>query len=602
MKKSITTILHGLAVIVSIAIALSGCKKEPAAIPVQSVSVEPATLNIAKGESHQLTATVLPENATNKTVSWSTSDASVATVSDGLVTAVAPGKASITVKTNDGAKTAVCDVTVSIFVSGIVVNPTALAITEGETGVITATIIPENASNKNLIWTTSDPTVATVNEGTVTGVAPGTALITVKTIDGEKTASCAVTVNTKVYAVTGVKVEPESLSLVEGETGTVTAIVEPENATNKSVIWYTSNPDVVTVSQGTVTAVAAGTANVTVRTSDGDFSAVCSVTVTEKALPVTGVTVSPELLTVIVGDKGTVTATVLPEKAGNKNVTWTSGNESVATVADGVVTGVSIGETVITATTEEGSFTANCSVKVVGLPSVDSPVVGWFLNKDGSVSSSINTGGDNESVAVIAYAGSVPNYFDHFIAIALYDCNATDTEGGTETVDMATAHTRVEDFAANHPVTIKGVTYNTNTLGGTYYDRVAYNQSLASASRTDAAQVGWRIPSVTDWRYIFEGATAGNPDGKRGSATNPVGIGNSTPNNISSGEGAIFGAAINALCGNEYLIVKSYYYWSSSQAIRDGNKHYHYYRFDMNFWGMITFDQAKPRVRAVFAY
>ena len=336
MKKSITTILHGLAVIVSIAIALSGCKKEPAAIPVQSVSVEPATLNIAKGESHQLTATVLPENATNKTVSWSTSDASVATVSDGLVTAVAPGKASITVKTNDGAKTAVCDVTVSIFVSGIVVNPTALAITEGETGVITATIIPENASNKNLIWTTSDPTVATVNEGTVTGVAPGTALITVKTIDGEKTASCAVTVNTKVYAVTGVKVEPESLSLVEGETGTVTAIVEPENATNKSVIWYTSNPDVVTVSQGTVTAVAAGTANVTVRTSDGDFSAVCSVTVTEKALPVTGVTVSPELLTVIVGDKGTVTATVLPEKAGNKNVTWTSGNESVATVADGV--------------------------------------------------------------------------------------------------------------------------------------------------------------------------------------------------------------------------------------------------------------------------
>ena len=231
-----------------------------------------------------------------------------------------------------------------------------------------------------------------------------------------------------------------------------------------------------------------------------------------------------------------------------------------------------------------------------------SPVPGWFLNKDGSFSPARNLSGENESYAAIAYVGSVPNYFDHFIAIALYDCNATDTEGGTETVDMATAHTRVEDFAANHPVTIKGVTYNTNTLGGTYYDRVAYNQSVASASRTDAAQVGWRIPSVTDWRYIFEGATAGNADGKRGNATSPVGIGNSKPNNIASGEGAIFGAAINALCGNEYLVAKSYYYWSSSQAIRDGNKHYHYYRFDMNFWGMITFDQAKPRVRAVFAY
>ena len=172
---------------------------------------------------------------------------------------------------------------------------------------------------------------------------------------------------------------------------------------------------------------------------------------------------------------------------------------------------------------------------------------------------------------------------------------------------MANAHQRVDAFAANHPITIKGVTYKANTLGSSPYDRVEFKQTVSSASRTDAAQIGWRIPSVTDWRYIFEGATAGNAEGKRGSATNPVGVGNSVPNNITGGgEGIIFSSAINALCGNEYLIFAdgaAGYYWSSSQAERAG-EYYFYYRFDNQpaGWYMITGTNSGPRVRAVFAY
>ena len=116
--------------------------------------------------------------------------------------------------------------------------------------------------------------------GKVTAVKAGSATVTVKTTDGGKSASCAVTVNAKVFPVTGVTLNKDTMTLTEGETGTLTATVAPDNASDKSVTWSSSAPDVATVDQnGKVTAVKKGTATITVKTTDGGKTAACEVTV-----------------------------------------------------------------------------------------------------------------------------------------------------------------------------------------------------------------------------------------------------------------------------------------------------------------------------------
>jgi uncharacterized protein YjdB len=166
-------------------------------VPVTSVSVSPTTATINVSGTQQLTATVLPANATNKTVSWSSGNSSVATVnSSGLVTAVAAGTAIITVTTQDGGKTAQSTITVVVPVTSVSVSPTTATINVGATQQLTATVLPANATNKTVSWSSGNTSVATVNSsGLVTAVAAGTAIITVTTQDGGKTANSAITVN-----------------------------------------------------------------------------------------------------------------------------------------------------------------------------------------------------------------------------------------------------------------------------------------------------------------------------------------------------------------------------------------------------------------------
>lgn len=161
--------------------------------------------------------------------------------------------------------------------------------------------------------------------------------------------------------VTGVTVSPTTGSItVGGAALELTATVAPEDATNKSVTWSSSDDTVATVSAtGEVTAVGAGSATITVTTVDGSFTASCTVTVSAATVAVTGVTVSPKTDSLAVGDADiTLTATIAPENATNQNVTWSSSSDLIATVSDaGVVHAVGAGEATITVTTEDGSFT-----------------------------------------------------------------------------------------------------------------------------------------------------------------------------------------------------------------------------------------------------
>ena len=168
--------------------------------PVTGVTLNKGSTTIAVNGTEQLFDTILPSNAADQNVTWSTSAASVATVSStGLVTGVTAGSATITVTTEDGAKTASCAVTVTgtpVAVTGITVAPTTATLGVGAIQQVTATIAPANATNQNVTWTTSTPTVATVSSsGLITAVAAGTATITATSTDGSFTSTCAVTVN-----------------------------------------------------------------------------------------------------------------------------------------------------------------------------------------------------------------------------------------------------------------------------------------------------------------------------------------------------------------------------------------------------------------------
>ena len=168
-----------------------------------------------------------------------------------------------------------------------------------------------------------------------------------------------------VVDVTGVTLSDSTATITAGQTKTLTATVAPENATDKTVSWSSSDGAVATVEDGVVTAVAAGTATITVTTTDGGFTATCAVTVEAATVAVTGVTVSPKTDTIAVSDTITLTATVAPENATNKAVTWSSSDDAIATVTDaGVVEGKSAGTATITVTTEDGNFTDTAAITV----------------------------------------------------------------------------------------------------------------------------------------------------------------------------------------------------------------------------------------------
>ncbi len=254
--------------------------KSPAK-PVTSITLSKTSLSLKVGATETLTATVLPSDASNKAVTWKSSNTAVATVStSGKVTAVASGTATITATAQDGSgKSGSCSVTVTQPVLGVTLNKTSVNLQSGGSINLIATVSPSNASNKAVTWTSSNSSVATVSSsGKVTAKVAGTATIKVTTSDGGYTASCVVTVT---QPVTGITLNRTSLSLETGESATLTATVSPSNATDKTVNWKSSNTAVAKVStSGKVTAVGAGTAIITATANDGSGkSASCSVTV-----------------------------------------------------------------------------------------------------------------------------------------------------------------------------------------------------------------------------------------------------------------------------------------------------------------------------------
>lgn len=340
-------------------------------VMVTDVTVQPAELKLKTDGTYQLSVSVLPSNADERGVTFESSNTAVATVSaSGLVTAKGPGTATITATAKDGSgKKSTCTVTVTQPVKGVTVSPASVVIQKGNVQKLTASVVPANATNQELVYKSSNETVAIVSkDGIITGLNEGWATITVCSEENQAIyGTCTVKVGLPVY-VTKITLDTTNVTMWAGATRQLGVSIEPANADIKTVTYGSSNPDVATVSNtGLITAKKKGTTTITVTAADGSGkSASCAVIVKQ---PVTGIQITPNGYTLVKGDVKQLSAVVSPADADNTGVIWASSNPNIAAVsADGRVTAVNEGSCVITATCKDNaSISASCTI-VVGTP------------------------------------------------------------------------------------------------------------------------------------------------------------------------------------------------------------------------------------------
>ena len=241
-------------------------------VPVESISLNKTKLTLNKGDRETLVATVKPNDATEQTVNWSSSDLSVATITtNGMVIAMGGGKATITARI--GYESASCEITVKVPVKYVMLSQNSLTLNEGESVTLKATVIPDDADNKDVTWSTSDGSIVSVDQdGTIHALKQGSADILAKA--GDIQATCTVTVIKKVTSIT---LDKDNLTLLVGNTATLTATVLPDDATDKTIMWVSCNPDVATVENGVVKGIGVGETTI-IATSDA-VSAFCNVLV-----------------------------------------------------------------------------------------------------------------------------------------------------------------------------------------------------------------------------------------------------------------------------------------------------------------------------------
>jgi uncharacterized protein YjdB len=317
---------------------------------------------VSIGQSMQLTAIITPTNASNKTLTYLSSNSNIATVSaSGLVTGQTAGTTVITVTTDDGKFTKTLSIIVTpITVTGVVISGTS-SIAVGGTTQLTATVQPVTATNKSVTFTSSNPAIATVSTvGIVRGISAGSVIITATTVDGGKVSG---------FPIDVVHIPVTDVLLTGGGSITVGKMVQlsttivPSHAVNQAVSYSSSNSAVATVSsRGVVTAIALGSATITVTTADGGRKSTVVINVIQSK--VTGVLLSAKNLIVRVRGQTTLVATVIPLNAANRAVTWTSANPRIATVQNGRISAMAPGRTQIIATTVDGRFAAICNIAV----------------------------------------------------------------------------------------------------------------------------------------------------------------------------------------------------------------------------------------------
>ena len=338
-------------------------------IDKEALGITGDNLEMRVGDTKTINVTVEPATTTDKAVTFESSNAAVATVdADSNVTALALGQTTVTITAKSGVSTSITVNVVATPAASISLNKNAATLKATETTTLEATVGPATTTDKTVTWSTSDATIATVDEnGIVTAISVGKATITATTANG-LTATCEITVAET--PASGVVIDKEALGITGdnlemrvGDVKTINVTVEPETTTDKSVTFSSSAPEVATVdANGIVTALALGQTTVTITAKSGVST---SITVNVVATPAASITLNKTEATLKATETLDLEASVGPTTTTDKTVTWSTSDASIATIDEnGVVTAISVGKATITATTANG-LTATCEITVV---------------------------------------------------------------------------------------------------------------------------------------------------------------------------------------------------------------------------------------------
>lgn len=475
------------------------------------IILDPEEKDLRVGETFQLKATVTPEDATNKKITWSSSNVSVATVAaDGKVTAVAPGKADICAKTEDGGHDAHCEVQVSSKVDEITLSEKVISLlTTDAPKTLTATVTTQG-TDYTLIWKSDNEAVATVKASgkpgettcVITPVSSGSTTIHVSTEDGFVSGN-TVSVTVK-QPYTKIALDKSQLSLEEGTTEKLTETLTPQTTSDDFIVWSSDNTGVATVdNNGTVTAIKPGTATITVASKlKPDVKATCTVTVTAKPVPVTSITLNKRSLTLTFGGSETIIATVNPDNATNKKLTWTSSDSTVATVdSNGKVTAKSKeGTATITAKSTDGSnLSITCTVTVtspvVHVKAVSVEPTVWTMypgesktltatvTPDNAEDKSITWKSSNEKVATVNASGTVMAHSTGTATITV-----TTKDGGKTATCTVTVNEK--------PVPVTSITLDKSSFTLSFDNYMTINATIKPDNATNR-KINWSSSDPT---------------------------------------------------------------------------------------------------------
>ena len=375
---------------------------------VSSIALSPTSVTLNPNGTYKFNVTVSPSNATNKGVTWSSSNTNVVSVDqNGNIKALKDGMAKIRVTAQDGSgKYAEASVTVesskptNILVTGVSLNASTVKMYVGQSYQLIHTIKPSNATNKGVTWSSSNTNVVSVSNGKIVGKSSGKARITVTTNDGRYSAYTDVTVINRPSSNSSSNSKPSSSSSSGSSISSSIDIIKDtielnkgseekleyklsQDLTDSIIIWKSSNTDVAVVKNGIVTAISDGEATITATINGKDIKDTCKVIV--RKLDLMGIVFEDESLSISVGKTLKLTLNALPSGADLPSLKWDVDNIEILSVSDeGVIKAINVGEAIVTVSSVDGKYSA--SINIVVTPYVSEPieinVEGYDLNFD----------------------------------------------------------------------------------------------------------------------------------------------------------------------------------------------------------------------------
>ena len=343
---------------------------------ITGFNLENDEITLRENEIGRIIPKVEPENAIKPTFyyniednnnSFGYSDVVQIDSDTGVIIPVGVGSINVIVYTEYGEYSRECKINViksDYSVQSVKIDQESIEMEKGESTDLHAIIYPGYAENQNVIWKSDNEDIVSVNEnGQITANSGGKAIITVKTEDGEKEASCIVKVNSP---VTGITIEPTEKDMFVGDTNKLNVVLEPEDTTETNITWTSDNENIIGVDEvGNVFANDVGTAVISATTENGEYTAECTITVYERTFKVTSVEIEPKEISLDIDETAQLTAKIYPEYAINKNVTWESDNSEIVEInEDGRIKAKSTGTAIITVITEDGEFESTTFVVV----------------------------------------------------------------------------------------------------------------------------------------------------------------------------------------------------------------------------------------------